>query len=144
MGCDLRNNKFYADRNVSIHAPTWGATIHGLSFVTMAVFQSTHPHGVRLYEQSVIVDYSSFQSTHPHGVRLNQMGVKTAAGLVSIHAPTWGATLSGDCVYKQSQFQSTHPHGVRRADIGFHCHSVRVSIHAPTWGATHLLCFFRS
>ena len=55
---------------VSIHAPTRGATqimhrdIHGST-----MFQSTHPHGVRLEGLRDIVESCQFQSTHPHGVR---------------------------------------------------------------------------
>ena len=77
-------------------------------------FQSTHPHGVRLGGRETGVsqigfnprthtgcdeaDYQStkidrmFQSTHPHGVRLNQLNPKEFQDLVSIHAPTRGAT----------------------------------------------------
>ena len=33
-----------------------------------------------------------FQSTHPHGVRLDSVGMQTQYQCVSIHAPTWGAT----------------------------------------------------
>ena len=77
-------------------------------------FQSTHPHGVRLLMVSFLGLSMVFQSTHPHGVRQNawfntrQVGgfnPRTHMGCdgfvrskhylpyVSIHAPTWGATL---------------------------------------------------
>ena len=55
-----------------------------------------------------------FQSTHPHGVRHLRTDPSQVAQRVSIHAPTWGATLRTD------------PSQVAQ----------RVSIHAPTWGAT--------
>ena len=48
MGCDTK--PFYlsfACLSVSIHAPTWGATTFGFFFYFCAMFQSTHPHGVR-------------------------------------------------------------------------------------------------
>ena len=79
--------------------------------------------------------------------------------LISIHAPTWGAT---NAVYRGAnrvnEFQSTHPRGVRhcprlskrnvedfnpRTHVG--CDTCKygrmgirpdISIHAPTWGAT--------
>ena len=35
-----------------------------------------------------------FQSTHPHGVRPNAGIAAYNASTVSIHAPTWGATLA--------------------------------------------------
>ena len=39
--------------------------------ISVYVFQSTHPRGVRLYAASVIAFFSKFQSTHPRGVRLH-------------------------------------------------------------------------
>ena len=71
-GCDPAcksrlNRKF----QVSIHAPTRGATLPCLdSSWPLPRFQSTHPHGVRLFSVSSISIPSLFQSTHPHGVRL--------------------------------------------------------------------------
>ncbi len=34
---------------ISIHAPAWGATYSMLSISNTKSFQSTHPHGVRLF-----------------------------------------------------------------------------------------------
>ena len=61
-----------------------------------------------------------FQSTHPRGVRHGSRRTPRRTDLVSIHAPTWGATYA--VIYGFSQDG--------------------VSIHAPTWGATrrHPLC----
>ena len=36
---------------------------------------------------------------------------------VSIHAPTWGATLAVVFLICHESFQSTHPHGVRLTDV---------------------------
>ena len=77
---------------VSIHAPTWGATSLVSKWISIHVFQSTHPHGVRpvANKQRMIIScfnprthmgcdgvyfytkfhFAQFQSTHPHGVRL--------------------------------------------------------------------------
>ena len=55
-----------------------------------------------------------FQSTHPYGVRHIFLVVYVHGGLVSIHAPVWGATFV--------------------AYFGVEADSV--SIHAPAWGAT--------
>ena len=78
--------------------------------------------------------------------------------MVSIHAPTRGATLLSIEQSFPFAFQSTHPHGVRRlfsshaaGDSGFNprthtgCDDITafkpvltdVSFHAPTRGATH-------
>ncbi len=84
--------------------------------------------------------------------------VISVAALVSIHAPTRGATSSRRLKSRHRGFQSTHPHGVRHdlvnepsrvaAFQSTHPHGVRhtelvawqtilqVSIHAPTRGAT--------
>ena len=57
-----------------------------------AVFQPTHPHGVRQLVRCVSDHPHGFQPTHPHGVRLY--------------------AYSSD-VQADNQFQPTHPHGVR-------------------------------
>ena len=123
------------------------------------LFQSTHPRGVRLLSNVLGYAADVFQSTHPRGVRLVNLVTGAGDGMVSIHAPAWGATFGNnaeDAVRKW--FQSTHPRGVRlvitlpppargpsfnprtrvgcdllrRGLIGL----IRVSIHAPAWGAT--------
>ena len=76
---------------VSIHAPTRGATTVQTYTNRFLEFQSTHPHGVRRKKIMSGKDTIKFQSTHPHGVRPNRRLV-----------------LCTDHV-----FQSTHPHGVR-------------------------------
>ena len=78
------------------------------------MFQSTHPHGVRLACICILIKASMFQSTHPHGVR----------------------QLAGYCSAKFSLFQSTHPHGVRPTEFINTILDLYVSIHAPTRGAT--------
>ena len=47
-GCDISFNPSIFFFQVSIHAPTRGATIRRYLAVPSPVFQSTHPHGVRL------------------------------------------------------------------------------------------------
>ncbi len=81
--------------SVSIHAPTRGATVPLALFLVLikVLFQSTHPHGVR---------------------RPNSRHLITVTIIVSIHAPTRGATM-----------------------VNRHNEQLRgVSIHAPTRGAT--------
>ena len=55
-------------------------------------FQSTHPHGVRLWSRRQIERIIRFQSTHPHGVRHGGICNSRNAFQISIHAPAWGAT----------------------------------------------------
>ena len=100
---------------ISIHAPQWGATLDGASTARSAryfnprtpvgcdtvsevadradaVFQSTHPSGVRLDAVDFFHRAAEFQSTHPSGVRLKR----------------------SDDMTQKILFQSTHPSGVRR------------------------------
>ena len=137
---------------ISIHAPAWGATrapgisIHAPAWgATRCSFCNQHP-------------CVKFQSTHPHGVRLFQHQQQALDQTISIHAPAWGATalsvfacfssayfnprtrMGCDCYVSSHSlclgnfnprtrmgcdisyrlfiintflFQSTHPHGVR-------------------------------
>ena len=122
---------------VSIHAPVWGATRwQPVSSATQAMFQSTHPCGVRLDNNDISVKTYAFQSTHPCGVRLNFAIVRLFAR-VSIHAPVWGATVQSNPVKSDLAFQSTHPCGVRLYWLHIRGDSM-VSIHAPVWGATNI------
>src|SRR5271157_2522516 len=99
---------------VSIHAPTRGATCGHLSKLVGRVFQSTLPHGERPATGVPLVPSIPFQSTLPHGERPrvssglcifrscfnprshtgsdSVITVVALAGIVSIHAPTRGAT----------------------------------------------------
>jgi len=84
--------------------------------------------------------------------------------MVSIHAPTWGATRVSLLSFARLMFQSTRPRGARplrvhraasvecfnpRAHVGrdglvrFPCQGGPVSIHAPTWGATRKMWKWR-
>ena len=120
---------------VSIHAPTWGATRHGGYRVLAEQFQSTRPRGARLTIAKEVTQIRTFQSTRPRGARL----------------------LPAHFVPKCAMFQSTRPRGARliksssittvssfnpRAHVGRDVTSYllgqnsTVSIHAPTWGAT--------
>ena len=114
--CDSLGGLLVEKRGVSIHAPTRGATLRGLITTRLhLMFQSTHPHEVRLLDQPPPI----------HEER------------VSIHAPTRGATfnytnkkrarlcfnprthtrcdlfVSPYAKGSQYPFQSTHPHEVR-------------------------------
>ena len=83
------------------------------------MFQSTHPHGVRLSTLGKIFSCTDwFQSTHPHGVRHFYAKIKKEHERVSIHAPTRGATANEKIMAVGIKFQSTHPHGVR-PDLGY-------------------------
>ena len=98
---------------VSIHAPTWGATFSQALLAWASAFQSTLPHGERLAIVGVLVITFQFQSTLPHGERHGGSISHITPTLVSIHAPTWGATRQFPQVPSVCWFQSTLPHGER-------------------------------
>ena len=121
---------------ISIHAPTRGATHLLPQREISSVFQSTLPRGERHCPESGVpaaVQFQStlprgerpgidhchdllqeFQSTLPRGERLIPSVINLSYYLISIHAPTRGATMG--C-----------PGSLEGSDI---------SIHAPTRGAT--------
>ena len=103
------------------------------------MFQSTHPHGVRLYHFIFCFFDECFNPRTHMGCDTIQLR-SHALDIVSIHAPTWGAThhsfrgvnlnisfnprthmgcdfISATCSRCTVRFQSTHPHGVRPEKI---------------------------
>ena len=101
-------------KKVSIHAPTWGATIGGhLRSLLHIVSIHAPTWGATKLDEYMLRSY-----------------------YVSIHAPTWGATQRTAEMMYRIEFQSTLPRGERLDLQRFVNHDERVSIHAPTWGAT--------
>ena len=81
--------------DVSIHAPTRGATLDAaVSLSIHASFQSTPPRGGRHRLMGFACMSAKFQSTPPRGGRLLEVGHEDGGPFVSIHAPTRGATTS--------------------------------------------------
>ena len=100
---------------VSIHAPTWGATIRGAYCPVEGVFQSTLPRGERHDKRFNPKGGKGFNPRSHVGSDEDYAG-KILTAEVSIHAPTWGATALRllDVVYEA--FQSTLPRGERLKD----------------------------
>ena len=93
MRCDTPKHVAQRSQEVSIHAPTWGATrtwMYGISVVLL--FQSTHLHEVRRSGKYYTCWLRVFQSTHLHEVRRIKGG---ALPRIKV------------------KFQSTHLHEVR-------------------------------
>ena len=133
-----------------------GATQIAIPIITNYRFQSTHPRGVRRAVSAARGYQKGFQSTHPRGVRPSflfpqkghvNFNPRTHVGcdravpgdrgqhLISIHAPTWGATVltviwsfSGD--FNPRTHVGCDRVWLRQGRAG------DISIHAPTWGAT--------
>ena len=160
MGRDPSIRGRHPRRLVSIHAPAWGATSPRRS--APARRPSFNPRA-RMGRDKASYSGSRcsawFQSTRPHGARRVVLRL-SLLGLVSIHAPAWGATPVAERVLaRTAPFQSTRPHGARpagrrnsprrpgsfnpRARMGRDAIELDalevagdVSIHAPAWGAT--------
>ena len=159
-GCDDITDFLLILREISIHAPTRGATSAIPLTPSVSIrFQSTHPRGVRLIRPSFARHSVAFQSTHPRGVRrVLELHIDEPRE-ISIHAPTRGATTASEhgrhrCSHFNPRthegcdaekkwlretsytFQSTHPRGVRLILSLLYYLSITISIHAPTRGAT--------
>ncbi len=77
-----------------------------------------------------------FQSTHPRGVRRCDGLPDSRNHKISIHAPTWGATETGE-LGLTSRFISIHaPTWGATVETTSNLSGYPISIHAPTWGAT--------
>ena len=69
VGCDVGKKDITPSTEISIHAPTWGATNTKAVVRASSEFQSTHPRGVRPKDLIDKIQCQLFQSTHPRGVR---------------------------------------------------------------------------
>ena len=121
---------------ISIHAPQWGATSAYHQSPAGALFQSTHPSGVRPTDSAAIVRCKQFQSTHPSGVRppsgdcgrsatadfnpRTPVGCDRPTGTSRRTPPYFNPRTPVGCdlvfgvpATASSLFQSTHPSGVR-------------------------------
>ena len=114
VGCDWRGWKGKTKQTVSIHAPVWGATrMQIVVAITLVLFQSTHPCGVRQAINFKLNQAEKFQSTHPCGVRqLVVSGFHTNPRFQSTH-PCGVRPITRNCSNRTARFQSTHPCGVR-------------------------------
>ena len=145
-------------RHVSIHAPAWGATRFSRVGEGSSEFQSTRPRGARRWLCRWMAMPYRFNPRARVG-RDEEAVEASLGGIVSIHAPAWGATwLNQECqthgscfnprarvgrdlgspsfLSQSVRFQSTRPRGARP---GFELVDQLlgdVSIHAPAWGAT--------
>ena len=140
----------WAADDVSIHAPTWGATSGGVPSAISIVFQSTRPRGARHARNGCEPEGGVFQSTRPRGARPAGRRLSAVAAGVSIHAPTWGATRARRISIRCSMFQSTRPRGARPQPAADGVHRDRFQSTRPR-GARHVgvecahrLCVFQS
>ena len=139
VGCDEVGLLVVMVIDISIHAPTWGAThcplcnsIHlryfnprthvGCDVQTINTFLTTCDFNPRTHVGCDIVFFINQQTCQNFNPRTH-VGCDIycldifSGKSISIHAPTWGATI-----LKQIR-----------------CKLSKISIHAPTWGATQML-----
>ena len=91
-GATLQHFSPTGTRRISIHAPTWGATVETRLQRIKPKFQSTPPRGERLFTLSSFIKGLSYFNPRPHvGSDLAKI-IFIAVSEISIHAPTWGAT----------------------------------------------------
>ena len=122
-------------RDVSIHAPTRGATFAIVSIVNPGEFQSTRPRGARPAQFHRRMDRSGFQSTRPRGARhairierftasefqstrprgarLNPVQLSRFVALFQSTRPRGARRKSGAAEKAHGEFQSTRPRGAR-------------------------------
>ena len=136
-GCDAWTfrNIFYGF--VSIHAPARGATAIFPDQLLAILFQSTHPHGVRLQSAYNVEDIMRFNPRTRTGCDRLKEGV-IGYTYVSIHAPARGAT-NDMCMFRQDCSVSIHaPARGATGNTSLWDKFLQVSIHAPARGATIL------
>ncbi len=119
---------------ISIHAPAWGAALgFNLPFIVI-MFQSTHPHGVRPEKARKQAEDNVFQSTHPHGVRLTLNVSMVDPPCFNPRTRMGCGNLDGTIIFDNGVSIHTPAWGaagdLKKPDI-----SPGVSIHAPAWGA---------
>ena len=135
VGRDQTHHQYQYRQLVSIHAPTWGATRISPILTLTTWFQSTRPRGARL------ISFSYFSSVRRFNPRAHVGRDAFAEAynldvLVSIHAPTWGATET-QLTLAESDGVSIHaPTWGATFNLIPVVYPYQVSIHAPTWGAT--------
>ena len=92
MGRDDSVGAERAIREVSIHAPAWGATsTMAVPIVSFTLFQSTRPHGARRTASTSTSGWPSFNPRARMGRDQTAFFLRIIYN-VSIHAPAWGAT----------------------------------------------------
>ena len=110
-------NGVWGGSDVSIHAPTRGATSISCCFIFLWIVSIHAPTRGATPRGSGRHGWSRFQSTRPRGAR-HLHAVGRGRFRVSIHAPTRGATAEQAQAAKREQFQSTRPRGARPTPAG--------------------------
>ncbi len=124
----------YAD--ISIHTPTRGTTAGTGTATNLAEFQSTLPREERPFPTDFVTAFMPYFNPRSHERRDETYKTLYISDLISIHAPTRGATLLKLAISISLIFQPTLPREERRffCEVAYMINNI--SIHAPTRGAT--------
>ena len=132
----VRRKNFGEIAEVSIHAPTKGATIPITVTVTADTVSIHAPtKGATSLMGIILISRSRFNPRSHEGSDYDYQDYINSFA-VSIHAPTKGATIYSSNIPVTALFQSTLPRRERPYESINPCNSPEVSIHAPTKGAT--------
>ena len=137
-GSDEQNEFGRTTAEISIHAPTRGATLYYLPVENLDVFQSTLPRGERRTVELELTENLTISIHAPtRGATLLYIAF-VFPSLISIHAPTRGATINGVRAWSDANEISIHA-PTRGATYLLHQlqQQNQISIHAPTRGATN-------
>ena len=132
---DALNESIRKVAEVSIHAPTKGATSYAYFFAPSVRFQSTLLRKERLHR---LVRGLLQHGFNPRSYERSDLSQHIHLGCmaVSIHAPTKGATRKRNIAISSRQVSIHAPtKGATAVAYIRYCHLI-VSIHAPTKGAT--------
>ena len=102
---------------ISIHAPTRGATIYKELFDRLAIFQSTLPREERQSNSFIILSLLIISIHAPTRGATCLPGYNSPCWIISIHAPTRGATILIGVEVFSMLFQSTLPREERRIRV---------------------------
>ena len=127
----------HREKDISIHAPTWGATWLRTSDTTMSSYFNPRTHvGCDTARPWCGPSPPYFNPRTHVGCDFNDS--KMMENYIDFNPRTHvGCDLASSvALIISSRFQSTHPRGVRQRACPADLHSNKISIHAPTWGAT--------
>ena len=116
----MRRPKSFLSFSASHFNPRTHVGCDGLAIdkaLSIAIFQSTHPRGVRPWQTWPPTSPRNFNPRTHVGCDVRRPMEKRGRA-ISIHAPTWGATFR--CHKDKASpeiFQSTHPRGVRHSSL---------------------------
>ena len=123
--------------SISIHAPTRGATMGDGSYSSENC--DFNPRSHEGSDSAHRLHYGIIFHFNPrsHEGSDARYTYDSSQNIISIHAPTRGATTPCVTCALLTLFQSTLPRGERLCFRQYYHHNRRISIHAPTRGATY-------